>query len=117
MGNIIVSGAAVHKAGSGASVLIPEAAYTEWISGAEATINVATRYNWSDAYSTLNEDVKYIVYDTVASLAAIPVVSYDMSGYTSRVEAEDIINVLRDGILRNISILRDIKSQSFAIGA
>jgi hypothetical protein len=36
-----------------------------------------------------------------------------MSGFTSRVEAEDMINILRDGALRGLSILRDKKAQQF----
>ena len=44
-------------------------------------------------------------------------ISWDMSGFTSRIEAEDMINILRDIALRNISILRDKKTQDFIIGA
>jgi hypothetical protein len=40
-----------------------------------------------------------------------------MSGYTSRVEAEDMINVLRDASLRGLSILKDKKSQDFINGS
>ena len=36
-----------------------------------------------------------------------------MSGFTSRVEAEDMINILRDKALFAISILRDKKVQKF----
>ena len=34
-----------------------------------------------------------------------------MSGYTSRTEAEDMINVLRDAALRGMSLLRDKKTK------
>ena len=84
---------------------------------AESEINAATRYNWSDAYSGLNVDVKGILKEAASNLAAIYVIQFDMSGYTSRIEAEDMINVLRDGYLRCLSILRDIKAQTFMMGA
>ena len=81
----------------------------------EAVINVFTRYDWStaDAASTLNTSVRGIQNDTGASLAAIQGITWDMSGYSSRTEAEDMVNVLRDTALRNMSILRDMKQQQF----
>ena len=118
MGNIISSGQAAFKAGANYSgSAISEDAWNMWISGAEATVNSATRKNWSDSFATLNDDAKHIVADTVASLAAIDAVKHDMSGFSSRIEAEDMINVLRDAALRNISFLRDIKTQTFIDGA
>ena len=67
----------------------------------------------SDAASALNATVRGILIDTGACLAAIEGISWDMSGFTSRIEAEDMINVLRDIALRNMSILRDKKNQTF----
>ena len=40
-------------------------------------------------------------------------IMYDMSGFTSRTEAEDMINVLRDTYLASLSLLRDKKTQKF----
>lgn len=81
----------------------------------ESNINCLTRVDWStlDASSTLTSTVRGILIDTGASLAAIIGITWDMSGFTSRVEAEDMINVLRDTALRNMSILRDKKVQRF----
>jgi len=83
----------------------------------ESFINATTRNNWSDVYTTLNVDVRNILREVASDLAAIYFVSYDMSGYTSRIEAEDIINVLRDRALAGLSILRDKKVQDFIIGS
>ena len=108
----------VRKAGVGASATATAEAYTnDFIAQAESEINVATRYNWSDAYAGLNADVKAILKQAASNLAAIYVIQYDMAGYTTRTEAEDQINVLRDGYLRCISLLRDKKTQDFMIGA
>lgn len=79
----------------------------------ESQINLVTRFNWSDAYSGLNADTKGILKEVASNLAAIYVIIYDMSGYTSRVEAEDMINVLRDAALRGMALLRDKKSEDF----
>ena len=113
MGNFIISGAVVRKAGANVATTIPELAFDEWISGAEAYINVATGKNWSDVYTTLNADVKHILSDTAANLAGANAVTYDMSGYTSRIEAEDIINVLLFRANQNIKILKEMGSKKF----
>jgi hypothetical protein len=106
------------KAGANASTTSNVEAYiNDFITQAESEINAATRYNWSDAYTGLNVDVKGILKQAASNLAAIYVIQFDMSGFTSRGEAESMINVLRDGYLRCLSILRDIKSQTFMIGA
>lgn len=84
----------------------------------ECKINSATRYNWSDAFTTgLNVDVGGILTETGAALCAIKVINSDMSGFTSRTEAQTMLDVLRDIAFTNISILRDIKTQTFIIGA
>ena len=82
-------------------------------------INVASRFDWStaDSASSLNTTVRGILIDTGAALAAIEGIAWDMSGFTSRIEAEDMINVLRDTALRNIAILRDKRVQDFMVGA
>ena len=85
----------------------------------EAVINCSSRYDWStaDAASALNATVRGILIDTGACLAAIEGISFDMSGFSSRTEAENMVNILRDIALRNLSILRDKKTQTFMIGA
>ena len=106
------------KAGANASATSKAEAYTnDFITQAESLINCMCRYNFSDNYSTLNADVKGILKEVASNLAAIYVIQYDMSGYTTRTEAEDMINVLRDGALRGISILRDKKVVDFINGA
>jgi len=106
------------RVGAGAAAAVKVAGWFDTIIlDVEATINCLTRYNWSDAFGTLDGDVAGILTDTAACLAAIEGIAWDMSGYTSRIEAEDMINVLRDIALRNISILRDKKTQDFMINA
>jgi len=94
-----------------------EARINEFCLQAESLINVTCRYNFSDNYATLNADVKYLLTEVSSNLVAIYGITYDMSGFTSRIEAEDMINILRDGALRGLSILRDKKAQDFINGA
>jgi hypothetical protein len=102
------------KAGEGASATSSAEAYVnQYLMEAESEINAQVRFNFSDVYSTLNDDTKGILKQAATNLAAIYVVTYDMSGYGSRIEAEDIINVLRDSYLRCIQILKDKKVTDF----
>lgn len=83
------------KAGANASSTATAEAYAnDFIGQAESYINARTLYNWSDAYSTLDDDVKGILKDAGSSLAAIYIINYDMSGFTSRQEAIMMINIL-----------------------
>jgi glutaredoxin 2 len=102
------------KAGSGASTVSKAEAYVnDFMTQAESEINATVRYNFSDNYATLNADTKGILKSCASNLAAIYVIIYDMSGYSSRVEAEDVINVLRDAALRQLNLLKDKKVTDF----
>ena len=102
------------KAGTGANSTAKATAATDvYVLEVEAMVNVLTRHNWSDDYSGLNDDVKKILKGITSNLCAIYVIQWDMSGYKTRTEAEDMINVLRDTALRNMSILKDLKQQTF----
>jgi len=106
------------KAGANASAVSVAAAYVDdYLTQVESEINCVCRYNFSDNFATLNADVKGLLKQAASNLAAIYVIQYDLSGFTSRVEAEDMINILRDAALRNLSILRDQKVVTFINGA
>jgi len=106
------------KCGANCSATSKAVGYTDvYISQVESFINTVTRYNWSDAYAGLNVDVKAMLQECATNLVAIYVIQYDMSGFTSRVEAEDMINILRDAALRTLALLRDKKTQDFMTGA
>lgn len=108
------------RVGTNASATVKAAGWFDTIIvDCEAIINCMTRYDWvaADTASALDSSVRGILIDTGACLAAMEGIIWDMSGYTSRVEAEDMINVLRDIALRNMAILRDKKVQKFMINA
>jgi hypothetical protein len=112
---LCTSGAVKYKAGANASSTITNdpVAMTQFINQAEGTICAATAINWVDAYAAMNADFKQILEETASDLAAIYVIQYDMSGFTSRIEAEDMINILRDAALRGISIMRNAPTKEF----
>lgn len=102
------------KAGAGVSSTSKGEAYVnDYMTQVESFINSFCRFNFSDAYGTLNVDTRGILKEVASNLAAIYVIQYDFSGITSRVEGEDRINILRDAALRGLSVLRDKKTQDF----
>ena len=105
------------KAGENYDTSITEARINALCLQVESEINCVCRYNFSDAYAALNADVKGLLSEAASNLVAIYIISFNMAGFTSRTEAEDMINILRDGYLRTISILRDKKVQEYMIGA
>lgn len=66
---------------------------TAWGLQAENFLNVLAKYNFSDNYASLNVDVKSILNEYVARYVAVCGISYNMADYTSRIEAEDMINL------------------------
>ncbi len=111
--NMCTSGAIWLKAGSGVNTTTSGARLLQASEEAEGTINSVTRVNYSDTVSGLNADVKGILQQVSSDLGGIQMITYNMAGYTSRIEAEDMINVLRDSALRGLSLLRDKKVQDF----
>jgi len=103
------------RAGLNANATSKAVAATDvYVLNVESLINCLTRYNWSDAFTAgLNADVGGILTEASACLCAIYVIQWDMDGFTTRIEAEDMINILRDKALFAISILRDKKVQKF----
>ena len=55
-----------------------EAYINQYMTEAESLINVTTNYNWSDAYSALNVDVKGILKMAASEVAAAQVEAYDL---------------------------------------
>lgn len=108
------------RVGTNASATVKAAGWFDTIIvDCEAIISCACRFDWvaADTATAIDPKVRDILVDCGACLAAIEGISWDMSGFTSRTEAEDMINVLRDRYLFCISILRDKKVQQFMINA
>ena len=85
---------------------------------AEGWLNSETRYNWSDAFvKPLNADVKSLITGVTSSLVAIDAINYNMSGYTSRAEAQTMLDVLWDIARRGVRTLKEVKVRDFVTKA
>lgn len=103
-----------HKVGAGAnSTSNSELFINDFMAQAESFINSVTRKNWSNVYGTLNEETRDILKRAASSFAAIMVIQYDMSGYSSLAEAQTMLDVLRDEAFQCIGLLRDQEVKTF----
>jgi hypothetical protein len=109
---LTTSGAAIVKAGAGAnSVIVANVANLEKFSDqAEGRIVAQTRRDWVTDYSNLSTEIKGILDDVASSLIAMQIINYDMGGYTSRAEAQTMLNVQDNTASSGINILKDFKS-------
>ncbi len=108
----------MRKVGANASATSNVEAYiNDFITQAESYINSVTRHNWSDAYAALNVDVKGLLKEAASCLAAMDVISYDMSGFFTLAEAQTRLNLLAYKAEQAIERLRDQEVKKFITGA
>tara|TARA_R100001530_G_scaffold51002_1_gene37860 strand:- start:239 stop:604 length:366 start_codon:yes stop_codon:yes gene_type:complete len=106
------------KAGANASSTANVEAYiNDFMTQAESKINVLSQFNWSDAYSGLNADVKAILKEAASNLAAMYVIQYDLDAFPTQAQAETMLDVLKDGFNQALALLKDIKKRDFMNGA
>ena len=89
-----------------------------WCLQAEGIIHTACRKVFATIiadYTAMPAGGKAILADAEASYVAMKGIKYNMNGFTTRTEAEDMINMCRDNFLRDLSLLRDKKFQDFVV--
>ncbi len=105
------------KAGASANATAKAISATDvYVLDVEAYVNVYTGYNWSDAYGTgtsLNADVQGILHDVTSALCAMYVIQWDMSGFTSRAEAQTMLDVLYDAAQKGLKELKEVAKRDF----
>lgn len=118
-GTFATSSAILAKAGIGHSTDLDTgwsigSVYDDWITEADATCVVMSRYDYVASSAAITTNALPLIKGVVSDLAAIQAVKYDMStGYTDRIEAEDVITILRDSAMRGLQLIRDQKGVTF----
>jgi len=114
-GTFCINADVVKKAGANASATASAEAYTNvFILQAEGRIMVHARSDLKSNYGTLNAETKELLREATSNLAAIYVIQFDMSGFTSRIEAEDMINILTFNFREAMKILSDQKAVTYS---
>ena len=101
--------AAIAKAGANANsdITASSSVLATWYDQAESTLNTKTRKDWVAASATITAKFIEILDDTLSAMVATNIINYDMSGYTSRLEVQTMLDVLDNTISKNIGILDD----------
>ena len=85
------------KEGANVSASVTDVMHTQWVNEAANYINTISRRVWAvdaAAFAALSTDVRFLLTGYCSCIAALYGIAYDMSGYTSRIEAENMIKIL-----------------------
>ena len=93
------------------------AATDVYVLNIESMINMRTRKNWSTAFSGLDVSVKGSLTHVGACWCAMIVVNSDMSGFTSRSEAQTMMDFLNNEVNKGLSFLKEKAAETFILGA
>jgi hypothetical protein len=109
------SGAIVRKAGKNcnADIATSGAALAEFCDQAEALIQATTRIDYLSTYSTLSANKKQILNQVTSDIAGMYIINWDMSGYTSRLEAQTMLDILNNSSQRGLKLLEEDKTKNF----
>lgn len=107
--NLTTSSAIIRKAGYGANstIVTNMAALGNWCDQAEAQFSALTRRDWLANSLAITTNFRSVIEDAVSDIAATKVILYDMAGYRSRLEAQTILDGLRDNYMRIIEALKE----------
>lgn len=108
---LCTSGAATAKAGVNVSTTIKAdaTALDNYSDQAEGEIVTKTRKNYVTQFANLSTAVKGILNDISSSLIAMKMINFDMSGYTSKREAETMLDVNDEIVSKGITFLSKFK--------
>jgi len=82
---------------------------------AQGTICANAKYDYVTNYASVSAIGKEFLRDVCSSLAAVYAISWDMSGFTSRTEAQTMLDVNWTIVREGLTLLRDDKYHAFVL--
>ncbi len=104
------------KEGKNVSIDVTDDMHTQWVNETGNYINVICRHVFAvdaTAFALLPTSKRFLLSEACSSLAAVYGIQYDMSGYTTRIEAEDMISILWRRFQQCIKLLEKQGSVTF----
>lgn len=115
-GTLCINADVVKKAGANAnSTAVAEASTNVLIKESEGFVCTSCRYDYVTNYTSVSTIGKEILREAVSSHAAIKAIMYDMSGFTSRTEAQTMLDVNYSIFVDCMNILNDDKGKAFIL--
>lgn len=112
---LCTSGIVKLHAGANVSAALTDAQYTSLINEAEAFISESSQYDFVANYSSLPTNLKPLLELGTACHAAFNAIKYDQSGYTSRQEAQVMLDANWTQVVEINNLLRDAKYKNFVL--
>ena len=112
---LCTSGAAIIKGGANVNSTIKASGSTlaSWSDESEAIIANTARSDVVTNYASLTANGKQILGNLASSLVAQKMIHYDMSGFTSRAEAQTMLDILENDIRRGLKLIEDDKQKTY----
>ena len=85
----------------------------EWVLTAQGFLCNLVKYDIITNWATLNAIYKLLFTEYAGHYAAVMAIQYDMNGYTSRIEAEDMVNIHVFRMEKIQKLLEDSSVQDF----
>jgi hypothetical protein len=103
------------RAGINANTTAKAVASTDvYVLGVENYINCYLKVKITAAvYAALDADTKYLLVDAGACLCAMYVISQDMSSFSDQLEAQTMLDFLRDRAMQDLAILKEDTTKTF----
>lgn len=92
-GTIALSGSAIGKAGTNVATVAPASLWDEWIEEAEGYLSDLLKFDIVANWTSLNTVKRQVFTEYASRYAAMEGIKWDPAGYTSLIEAEDLIQV------------------------
>jgi len=115
-GTLCINADVAKFAGSNASTTANVEAYTNvYIKQAEAFVCASARYDYVTNYASVSTIGKELLRNVTSAYAAVMVIEYDMSGYSSKEEAQTMLEFCWNTAVEGINLLRDEKYRQFVL--
>lgn len=112
---LCTSGSAVAKAGANASttVTLSGSILVNWSNEAESYACALCRYDVVTNFSELTTEGKEVLQQLVTARIAQKIITYDMTNYNSRYEAETMLDILENEFNDAKALLNDDKNRKY----
>jgi hypothetical protein len=115
-GTLCINADVLKAAGANASSVSVAEGYTNvYILEAEGFVCVSSRYDWITNYASVSAIGKEFLRQITAALAAIEVMKYNPSGYTSKSEFQTMVDINYSVVVEGINLLRDDNFRNFVL--
>ena len=98
-----------------ATAIGSETIVAQFYNEAEAEVCVAGRYDFAANSSTLQTRGYNLISECISKIGARKIIAYDLSGFPSRSEAEDRMNILNFEAEKALKLISEDKNRKFII--